>query len=156
MSRKAWWLLLLGCAIGALAVGLVAVLVADRGGRTGELTPGMVFSTDDGDPIDVLYGPDEQGYGCTNVGAFFYPSIISCFDLDTVDETGSYGLVIPLSKGKPPLVVGVMPAGASAATVQVRSTAVHADTRGRWFLASLPRGSLEPGSQMPFDVTFND
>jgi hypothetical protein len=135
---------LLGCAFGVLAIGLVAALVVDRGGGSDELVPGTIFSTDEGDGIDVVYGPDDQGRRCTNIGAFFYGSAVGCFDLETVEETGSYEVVIPESKRKPPLVVGVMPASANAATVSLRSTTVEAETRGRWFLASLEPGVLGP------------
>ena len=111
MSRKVRWLVVVGLLIGALAAGLVVMQATDDGGGgSAEIAQGDVFSTDKGDPVDVVYGPDEQGRGCMNVGAFFYGSSISGFDLGTVDETGSYALVIPESGGKPPLVVGVMPA----------------------------------------------
>ena len=156
MSRKVRWLVVVGLLIGALAAGLVVMQATDEGGgSSAEIAQGDVFSTDKGDPVDVVYGPDEQGRGCMNVGGFFYGSGIDCFDLETVDDTGSYVVAIPKPHGKPPLVVGVMPAGAGAATVSVGSTTVPAETRGRWFLASLPPGILGPDNDASVDVAYS-
>ncbi len=156
MSRKVRWLLVVGLLIGALAAGLVVMRATDEeGGGPSEIAQSDVFSTDKGDPVDVAYGPDEQGRGCMNVGGFFYASNISCFDLEAVDDTGSYVVAIPESKAKPSLVVGVLPAGANAATVSVQSAMVPAETRGRWFLASLPPGVLGPDNDASVDVAFS-
>jgi hypothetical protein len=98
------------------------------------LGEGLIFSSDDGDPVDVCFTRETQTKGCMNVGGFFYGSTISCFDLDGAE--GSY-VVVSATDGKPPIVVGVMPNGAIGATVRAGEAQVQADTRGRWFLASL-------------------
>lgn len=150
MGSKAWWLFVV-----AFAIGLVATLLVIRERVPGEIARGSVFSTDEGEPVDVVYGPAQQGRDCMTVDAFSYGSTISCFDVETVDESGSYVVVIPESTGKPPLVVGVMPAGTIDATVLVGSASVHADTRGRWFLASLEPGALGPKNDAQVVVKFD-
>ena len=91
---------------------------------------------------------------CTNVGGFFYGSSISCFAAKDADETGSYMLVIPESKRKAPLVVGVMPASASGATATVERATSRGETRGRWFLVPLEPGALGRNNANPVSVEF--
>jgi hypothetical protein len=147
-------LLALAVTLGVLVAGLVGILAVTRGGEPAEIAQGDVYSTDAGDPLDVFYGPGDRGLMCMNVGAFSYGSGISCVDPAAVDDTGSWTLEIPDVRQKPPLVVGILPADAGGATVQVGSTQVEASTRGRWFLARLPVGSLGPGNNAPVEVAF--
>jgi hypothetical protein len=155
MRRRSWWLLVIGFVLGVLAAGLVATVVVDRGREPAQIAQGDVYSTDAGDPLDVFYGPGDRGLGCMYVGAFYYGSGISCSDPAAVDETGSWVLVIPEVKRKPPFVVGIMPADATGADVRIGSRSVRADTRGRWFLAPLPAGSLGPNNDAPVSVQFS-
>jgi hypothetical protein len=132
-----------------LAVVLVAAVLVDS--DSDEIATGQIYSTDDGDPIDVFYGPDESGMGCVNVSGFVYGGgggRPSCFDPEELEEGGTYALVLPRSSEMPALVVGVMPAGAIGATVGgVGRKTARAETRGRWFLAS-----LEPADPSPSDL----
>ncbi len=151
MSRG---LLALGLTVCVLAAGLVGILAVIRGGEPAEIAQGDVYSTDVGDPLDVFYGTGDRGLMCMNVGAFHYGSGISCVDPTTADDTGAWVVAIPEVKRKSPLIVGILPADAGAATVQVGSVRVEAGIRGRWFLASLPRGVLGPRNDASVDVAF--
>jgi len=103
----------------------------------------------------VLAEPgDQPGMVCANVEGFFYGSGGSCFKIEDADQTGSYVLVIPQSRRKAPLVVGVMPASASGATASVERATISARTRGRWFLVSLEPGSLGRSDANPVTVDF--
>jgi hypothetical protein len=155
VSRRASGLLVIGLVVGLVAAVAVATIAVTRDGEPLAIAQGGVFSTDAGDPLDVFHGPGYRADGCMNIGGFFYGSSISCTDPATVDETGSWMLVIPELKRKPPLVVGILPANASGATVQVESTSLEATTRGRWFLASLPVGSLGPRNDASVQVAFS-
>lgn len=135
-----------------LVVVLVAAVLVDSDSDSDEIATGQIYSTDDGDPIDVFYGPDESGMGCMNVLGFVYSGggggRPSCFDPEELDEGGTYKLVLPPSAEMPALVVGVMPAGATGATVGgIGRKTARAETRGRWFLAS-----LEPADPSPSDL----
>lgn len=136
----------------AAAMLAVAIFVAATSSKELEaIAAGQIYSTDNGDPIDVSYGPDESGMGCMNVSGFVFGGrSVSCFDPEELDKGGSYKLVLPASAEMPALVVGVMPAGATGATIGGigRSTA-RAETRGRWFLAS-----LEPADPSPLDLAW--
>jgi len=73
---------------------------------------------------------------------------VSCFDPEELDKGGFYKLVLPESVEMPALVIGVMPAGATGATVEgIGRKPARAETRGRWFLAS-----LEPAASSPLDL----
>lgn len=73
---------------------------------------------------------------------------MSCVDPQELEEGGTYKLVLPVSAEMPALVVGVMPAGATGATVSaVGWGTARAETRGQWFLAS-----LEPADPSPWDL----
>lgn len=137
MIRGARRALLVCSAAGlVLVVVLVAAVLVDSDST--EIAAGQIYSTDAGDPVDVVYGPDESGLGCMNVGGFTYGGSVSCFDPEEVDKGGSYLVAIPESAEMPAVVVGVMPAGATGATVGgVGRKTAQAETRGRWFLASL-------------------
>lgn len=147
MIRGARRALLVGSAAGlVLVVVLVAAVLVDSDST--EIAAGPIYSTDAGDPVDVVYGPDESGLGCMNVGGFTYGGSESCFDPEEVAKGGSYLLAIPESAEMPAVVVGVMPAGATGATVGgVGRKTARAETRGRWFLAS-----LEPAAPSPLDL----
>ena len=142
----------------ACALVTVALAVYTRGGDeawlAGKIAAGQIYSTDDGDPIDVSYGPDESGrLGCMSVSVSFNVvlyggSSVSCFDPVELEEGGTYKLIIPGLVEMPALVVGVMPAGATGATVGgIGRKTARAETRGRWFLAS-----LEPTDPSPWDL----
>ena len=154
MKPSAVRLLLIASAALLLAVAIGAALTSSSEGEA--VATGQIYSTEDGDPIDAFAGPgDEPGTMCTNIGGFFYGSSVSCVTLDDVDRTGSYELVVPESKAKPPLVVGVLPLGASGAVARVDEASVSAQTRGRWFLVSLEPGSLGPNNANPVTVDFD-
>lgn len=138
----------------AFAVGLAATLWVVRVRPPGEIAQGEVFSTRAGDPVDVVYGREGRRLSCMNVGATYYPPNVSCADPADVEKAGTWVLVLPEVKARPPLVVGIVPSGASTATVHVRSTSVEADMRGRWFVASLPARVLGPRNDVPFAVGF--
>jgi len=132
------------------------VLEGDKRGRASGLAYGQIYSTDDGDPIDVFYGPDESGLECMYVssdfmdgGFIFYGGTnMRCFDPEELAEGGTYKLLIPASAEMPAVVVGVMPAGATGAFVRaIGWRAARAETRGQWFLAS-----LEPTDPSPWDL----
>lgn len=147
MIRGARRALLVGSAAGlVLAVVLVASVLVDS--DSNEIASGLIFSTEAGDPIDLVYGPDESGLGCMRVEAFTYGGNVSCFDPQKVEDEGSYLVAIPESAEMPAVVVGIMPASATGATVGgVGRKTARAETRGRWFLAS-----LEPAAPSLFDL----
>jgi len=69
--------LLVGCATALLATAVLASEFGDLGGADttsadAGLTEGLIYSTDDGDPIDVFYGPDESGMECMTLSGFLY------------------------------------------------------------------------------------
>lgn len=137
-------------AICAAAVLLAAVLAAtdddhDPAGSAPGTVPaeGLIFSSDDGVPVDVYFTRDTPAKGCMTVGGFFYGSTISCFDADGAE--GSY-VVVSSTEERPPIVVGVLPRDATGATVRAGEERVRADTRGRWFLASLESGTKDVAS----------
>ena len=119
--------------------------------RASGLAYGQIYSTEEGDPIDLLYGPGEPGSDCMTAlrgGIFYGGSNVSCFDLEVVDEGGTYRLVLPRHAEDPAVLVGVMPAGATGATASgVGREPARAETRGRWFLAS-----LEPSDPSVLDL----
>jgi hypothetical protein len=135
-----------------LVVVLVAAVLVDSGSDSAEIATGQIYSTDDGDPIDVFYELDESGMGCMKVIGFVYGvgggGHPSCFDPEELEKGGTYALVLPASAEMPALVVGVTPAGAIGATVGgIGRKTARAETRGRWFLAS-----LEPADPSPSDL----
>ena len=152
MGPKAWVLSLAAAAAIALAVVLVVSLTGgDEPDRATEVAVGHIYSTDAGDPIDVFFEPGEQGSGCMtflSAGIFYGGSNMSCFDLEEVDEGGTYKLVLPRYAEDPAVLVGVMPVGATGATASgIGRKRARAETRGRWFLAS-----LEPADPSVLDL----
>jgi hypothetical protein len=154
VSSRGSRLLVLGLALGVLAAGLVGTLVARGDTTPPAIAEGDIYATDAGDPLDVSYGPDDKGRGCIHVGASYYDSSTGCIDPATVDDTGAWMLVMPTVKRKPPVVVGVLPADGAHADVRVGSARIAAETRGRWFLAELPPGSLGPGNNATVTVRY--
>ena len=131
------------------------MLEGDQKGRASGLAYGQIYSTEEGDPIDVLADAgDEPDMVCMNVGGFAYGTSISCTDIEAARETGSWMLAIPESAAKPPIAVGIMPADATRAVAVVGSQRVPGEARGRWFLAELEPGSLGPNNASPVDVEF--
>jgi hypothetical protein len=139
-----------------IAAGLAKVVLGgDEKGRATELAYGQIYSTEDGDPIDVLADAgDEPHMVCMNVGGFAYGTSISCTDIEAAGKTGSWMLAIPESEAKPPIAVGIMPADATRAVAVVGSQRVASEARGRWFLAELEPGSLGPNNARSVDVEF--
>ncbi len=123
----------------------------DDATTTGRLAAGQIYSTDDGDPIDVFYEIDDSEMGCISMGGrggIAYGGRVSCFDPKELEEGGTYKLVIPASTKMPAVVVGVMPAGATGAWVGALGwKSARAETRGKWFLAS-----LTPADPNPYDL----
>ena len=155
MGPNAVRLVVVACAAVVTVAGFVA---ATRPNELEAVAAGQIqiYSTDDGDPIDVFYGLDESGMGCMSVsggfmsgGSIFYGGTkTTCVDPDELDKGGSYKLLIPASAEMPAVVVGVMPAGATGATVSaIGWKTARAETRGQWFLASLP-----PADPSPYDL----
>jgi hypothetical protein len=154
------WLLSVAAA-GAIALAVVLVVSARDTGEPGPaagLVPGQIYSTDAGDPIDLLYVLDEPGIGCmTNVsgGIYYGGTSTSCFDLEAVEQGGTYQILFPASAEDPALVVGVMPFGARAATASgVGWATTRAKVRGRWFLASLEPATPDVSNLDDFRVRF--
>ena len=132
------------------------MLGGDEEGRASGLAYGQVYSTEEGDPIDVLADAgDEPDMVCMNVGGLAYGTSISCTDIEAARETGSWMLVIPKSEAKPPIAVGIMPADATRAVAVVGSQRVASEARGRWFLTELEPGSLGPNNARSVDVEFS-
>ena len=129
-------LLLVGCA-GAVAIAAIIGSVADVPHEPTPIEVGTIYSTETGDPLDVVASVDEEGI-CVNVGGVGYGSIVSCTDEGGAVERGSYVVVLPVSGSGATYVVGVMPEAAAGATVAAGDEELRADTRGRWFLAELP------------------
>jgi hypothetical protein len=121
------------------------------------LAAGQIYSTDDGDPIDVSYALDESGRGCMSViGGIGYGGHTTCVDPEELEEGGTYKLVIPESVDMPAMVVGVMPAGATGATVSALGwKTARAETRGQWFLASLEATDPDPYDLADIRVEFD-
>lgn len=142
------------CVVLAAALA-VFVLSGDERRSAGGLAAGQIYSTDDGDPINVSYALDASGMGCIQLGrsvhgggVFYGGSPVSCFDPEELAEGGTYKLLIPPSAELPAVVIGVMPAGATGALVRaVGWETARAETRGQWFLAS-----LEPADPSPWDL----
>jgi hypothetical protein len=152
MRPNAVRLLVIACAAVVLAGGLVAAAASDKD----EVTLGQVYSTDAGDPVDVLAETgDRAGTLCMNVGGFGYGTAVACSASEDLDATGSWELVPATSDGVAPLVLGVLPAGARTAVVRVDGTEVRATTRGRWFLAELEPHALGPQNDAPVAVEFD-
>ena len=140
-----------------LVGGLVLATGSESDGTEGvEIALGHVYSTGAGDPVDVVAEPgDMPGTICASVGGFFYGSGSTCFAGDGTEVTGSWVLVIPDGGRRPPLVVGVLPASASGATVTVADERFEAISRGRWFIASLEPGVLGQNNAEPVHVGFD-
>ena len=140
-----------------LVGGLVLATRSESDGTEGvEIALGHVYSTDAGDPVDVVAEPGDMPRTiCANVGGFFYSSGSTCFTGDGADMTGSWVLVIPDGGRRPPLVVGVLPASASGAAVTVADERFEATSRGRWFVASLETGALGQSNARPVHVDFD-
>ena len=133
-----------------LVAGLAMLMLDDDEGTSADgLVAGQIYSTDDGDPVDVSYALDESGRGCMSViGGISYGGYTNCFDPDELEEGGTYKLIVPMSVDMPAVVVGVMPAGATRALVTALGwETARAETRGQWFLAS-----LEPADPDPYDL----
>lgn len=151
MGPTAVRLLLIAIAAVVLGVSLVAVATSE----TEDVALGQLYSTDVGDPLDVLAeAGDRPGSVCTNVGGFGYGAAIACTATEDLDQTGSWELFPGTSAFVKPLVLGVLPADAERAVVRIGGREVTARTRGRWFLAVLEPGSLGPDNASPVAVSF--
>ena len=159
MGPKGWLL----SAAAAAAIALAVVLVVstpdgDDARPADELVAGQIYSTDRGDPIDLLYAPIRPGMGCMtflSAGIFYGGSNVSCFDPDTVDEGGTYKLVLAARAEDPAVLVGVLPAGATGASVSgVGRKPGRAETRGRWFLVVLEPADPSVLNLETLDVDF--
>jgi hypothetical protein len=160
MSLRGW--LLSATAAAGIALGVVLVVSTRDDGDArpaDELVAGQIYSTDRGDPIDLLYGPTKPGMGCmtfVSAGVFYTGgSNRSCFDLDEVDEGGTYQLVLARRAEDPAVLVGVLPPGAIGATVSgVGRKPARAETRGRWFLVLLEPADPDVLNLETLDVDF--
>jgi hypothetical protein len=146
--------------IASTVVLVGGLVLATRSGSDGtegdEIALGHVYSTDAGDPVDVVAEPgDMPGTICANVGGSFYGSGSTCFARDGTEVTGSWVLAIPAGGRRPRLVVGVLPASASGATVTVADERFEATSRGRWFIASLEPGVLGQSNAETVQVGFD-
>jgi hypothetical protein len=140
--------------VGCAATIVVVALLAATGDKHAEPVPvavGTIYSTEGGDPLDVVVGIDDAGI-CMNVGAFGYGSSISCTDEQAASATGSYVVVLPDAGRGPTYVVGVLPATSIGATVAAGGEERRADTRGRWFLAELPE--IDRGQALDVSVDY--
>jgi hypothetical protein len=164
VGPKGWLLSVSAAAAIALAVALLVVTTRDSNvAATGsELVAGQIYSTDAGDPVDVVYEIDESGTGCMSLrgvphrtsGIPFGGSTL-CFSLKEVDEGGMYRVLLPASVEDPALVVGVLPHGATGAIVNaVGWKTTRANVRGRWFLASLEPAPPDVLNLEPLRVQF--
>ena len=120
-----------------LLLGLCPFVLAGAvacGGDAGELASGRPYSVDDGDPVDVVLTDENDGGRCMTVSGTGYRRVASCFGAEHAEENGNY--VLLTAESAPTVVVGFMPASATRATVDVEPPA-QAETRGRWFLATL-------------------
>jgi hypothetical protein len=164
VGPKGWLLSVAAAAAIALAVALVVVTTRDGNVAApgSELVAGQIYSTDAGDPVDVVYEVDESGTGCMNLrgipdgtSGIPFGGSARCFTLKEVDEGGMYRVLLPASVEDPALVVGVMPRGATGATVNAvgwKTTQAH--VRGRWFLASLEPAAPSVLNLEPLRVQF--
>jgi hypothetical protein len=154
-------------AAAAAAIAVAVALVVSLGGNDGTRPPiglvaGQIYSTGSGDPLDVVYEIDESGMGCMRmrgltirVGGILYGAGPRCFDPEVVEHGGTYWVVLPASTEDPALVVGVMPSGATGATVSgVGWSSAWAEVRGRWFLASLAPAVPDESNLEDFRVRF--
>ena len=142
MGPKGWLLSASASAAIALAVVLALSTLGTDEPRPGAgLVPGQIYSTAAGDPIDLIYERGDAGTGCmtfVSAGIFYGGSNVSCFDVEEIDEGGTYKLVLARYAEDPAVLVGVMPVGATGAAVSgVGRKAARAESRGRWFLALL-------------------
>ncbi|MGH3127502.1 MAG: hypothetical protein ACRDPX_06260 [Gaiellaceae bacterium] len=163
MGLKGWLLSAAAAAAIALAVVFaVSTRDGDENPPADELVVGPIYSTDRGDPIDVDYGVDESGMGCIylrglafGVGGIPYGAGPRCFDLEEVEQGGTYQVLLPASTKDPALVVGVMPAGATGAKASgVGWRSAQAEISGRWFLASLEPAAPDESNLDDFRVRF--
>jgi hypothetical protein len=161
---KGWLVSAAAAAAIALAVALAVVTLrdGDTAAPGSGLVAGQIYSTDAGDPVDVVYEIDESGTGCMSLrglpertsGIPFGGSPL-CFSPEEVDEGGMYRVLLPKSLEDPALVVGVMPSGATGATVNaVGWKTTRAEVRGRWFLASLEPAAPDVLNLEPLRVQF--
>jgi hypothetical protein len=90
--------------------------------------------------VDVVLTDENDGGRCMTVSGTGYRRVASCFGAEHAEENGNY--VLMTAESAPTLVVGFMPASATAATVDVEPPA-QVETRGRWFLATLTPEQLE-------------
>ena len=135
-----------------VAFGLATVVLE---GDNEEIAHGQIYSTEEGDPIDVFaYAGDEPDEVCMNVGGSGYDTSTSCTETEAAAETGSWMLAVPESEAMPPIAVGVMPAGATRAVAVLGSQRVEGEARGRWFLAELEPGSVGPDDASQVEVEF--
>ena len=155
------WLLSLAAA-GAIAVAVVlavSVRDTDEPDQGAGLVPGQIYSTDAGDPIDLVYELGDPGMGCManlSGGIAYTGTSASCFGLVEVDEGGTYPLVRADDAEDPAVLVGVMPVGAPGATVSgIGRKAARAETRGRWFLALLEPADPSVANLETLDVDFD-
>jgi hypothetical protein len=143
----------------ALAVILVSTRDSDEPRQADELVAGQIYSTDDGDPIDLLYAPSKPGTGCmtfVSAGVFYTGgSNVTCFDLEDIRIGGTYQLVLARRAEDPAVLVGVLPDGATGATVSgVGRKGARAEMRGRWFLALLEPADPSVLNLETLDVDF--
>jgi hypothetical protein len=145
----------------AVALGVLALRDGDAAAPGSELVAGQIYSTDAGDPVDVVYEVDESGTGCMDLrlpdrtSGIPFGGSPPCFSLEEVDEGGMYRVLLPASVEDPALVVGVLPSGATGATVNaVGWKTTRANVRGRWFLASLEPAPPDVLNLEPLRVQF--
>ena len=164
MGPKGWLLAVTAAAAIAVAV-VLAVSMRDTSEPKPEtgLTPGTIYSTRRGDPLDVVYEIHESGMGCMHLrrahglhlGGVPYGVGPRCFDIEEAEQGGTYWVLLPASTKDPALVVGVMPSGATAATASgVGWSTAWAEVRGRWFLASLAPALPDESNLEDFRVRF--
>jgi hypothetical protein len=109
------------------------------GGDDEGLASGRPYSVEDGDLVDVVLTDENDGGRCLTVSGGGYRTVASCFGVEHAEANGNY--VLMTADSKPTVVVGFMPASATQATVDVEPP-VQAETRGRWFLATLTAEQL--------------
>lgn len=161
---KAWWLSLAAAMAIALAIVLfMSTRDADQLDPDDELVAGQIYSTDAGDPLGIVYETDDPGTGCVALSSFPndtsgipYGGTTRCLTLEEIDQDGMYLVLLPESAEDPALVAGVMPSGATGATVSgIGWTTTRAALRGRWFLASLLPATPDIANLEPFRVRFD-
>ena len=155
------WLVVMGAVAGMLAVSALAVALSRQetpSGRkvgTGEVgSPGRVFATDRGDPIDVDLVQGANGTRCIGISGEPYLTSRYCPPQATIESGRAYTALSPVEGEEPSVLVGFLPRGRTRVLVSLDGVSALGRTQEGLFLVILRPGALDAAGGTKLTVEF--